>query len=332
MSRARHSLLCTVTIFIERAHGIQWNPGPLHSKTPNPYVVIYQDRRQIHRTRTMKRTIAPQWDERLTMSNLLRHRWNSGCQNVSAAKSSSKLQRNKATPKYDPTLSSFSCLPFAIQEYGSLFPEKPPEVKSMPAEDATYAKRKWRLKDWIQQECNGLSHLFSSARIARIHRSTLECRELGTAWCTVTIFSLPSTMSPSYTFFIERAHGIQWNPGPLHSKTPNLYVVIYQDRRQIHRTRTMKRTIAPQWDERLTISEKTTAEISLKLFHDTSVPVRGDLCLGALTLQLDALLNLCSADPKSRACCHRRDVKRKAFRDPNVTHGRFDTGSGQARD
>ncbi|KAJ7852745.1 hypothetical protein B0H13DRAFT_2206819, partial [Mycena leptocephala] len=62
----------------------------------------------------------------------------------------------------------------------------------------------------------------------------------------------------------------------------------------------MKRTITPQWDERLTISEKTTAEISLKLFHDTSVPVRGDLCLGALTLQLDALLNLCSADPNSR--------------------------------
>ncbi|KAJ7884531.1 hypothetical protein B0H13DRAFT_2277988 [Mycena leptocephala] len=108
-------------------------------------------------------------------------------------------------------------------------------------------------------------------------------------------------MSPSCTFFIERAHGFQWNPGPLHSKTPNPYVVIYQDGRQIHRTRTMKRTIAPQWDEPLNISlEKPAAEISLKLFHDTSVPVRGDLCLGALTLQLDALLNLCSADPNSR--------------------------------
>lgn len=43
-------------------------------------------------------------------------------------------------------------------------------------------------------------------------------------------------------------------------------------------------------------SEKPTAHISLKLFHDASVPMRRDPCLGVLNIDLHALLTLCTSD------------------------------------
>ncbi|KAJ7911281.1 hypothetical protein B0H13DRAFT_581112 [Mycena leptocephala] len=100
-----------------------------------------------------------------------------------------------------------------------------------------------------------------------------------------------------YTLSVQSADGIQWNPGNLHAQKPNLYVKIFLDRVQIGRTRTMKRTIAPHWNDQTTIlSGKPTAVVSFKLFHDTSVPMRKDPCLGTLDIQSDALLNLCTAE------------------------------------
>ncbi|KAF7348802.1 WD40 repeat-like protein [Mycena venus] len=103
-----------------------------------------------------------------------------------------------------------------------------------------------------------------------------------------------------YSLSVKSVHGIEWNPGRLHGNQPNLYVKIYVDGEQIARTRTMKRTMTPKWDVNVPISSgKPTVAISLKLFHDASV--LKDPCLGAINIQLDALLNLCAAKTNSEA-------------------------------
>ncbi|KAJ6553047.1 hypothetical protein B0H19DRAFT_1263468 [Mycena capillaripes] len=107
-------------------------------------------------------------------------------------------------------------------------------------------------------------------------------------------------MSPACSFVVETAYAFQWHPGYFHRKTPNVYVKIYQDGVQLHRTSTMKRTLVPQWNDSFTFSsESPTAEISVKLFHDATVPL--DPCLGAATIQLQILLNLCTANLDSKA-------------------------------
>ncbi|KAJ6532351.1 WD40-repeat-containing domain protein [Mycena capillaripes] len=106
---------------------------------------------------------------------------------------------------------------------------------------------------------------------------------------------LSACMSTSYVFSIQKAEGIQWSPGHLHAQRPNPYVKIYRDGVQIHRTPTVKRSVAPQFDEFFVLSsEKATAVLSLKLFHDASV--LRDPCIGAVTMQLDALWTLCNAE------------------------------------
>lgn len=47
-------------------------------------------------------------------------------------------------------------------------------------------------------------------------------------------------------------------------------------------------------------SDNPTAVISLKLFHDATLSMFGDPCLGALYIQLNVLLNLCTADGSSK--------------------------------
>ncbi|KAF7348855.1 WD40 repeat-like protein [Mycena venus] len=109
-------------------------------------------------------------------------------------------------------------------------------------------------------------------------------------------------MSLLYTLSVQSADGIQWNPGNLHAQKPNLYVKIFLDSVQIGRTRTMKRTITPHWNDQITISwEKPTAVISFKLFHDTPVPMRKDPCLGRLDIESEALLKLCAAETNQKA-------------------------------
>ncbi|KAJ7889583.1 hypothetical protein B0H13DRAFT_1887988 [Mycena leptocephala] len=109
-------------------------------------------------------------------------------------------------------------------------------------------------------------------------------------------------MSPVYLFRVKRTFGVQWNRGHFHGEKPNLYVKIYQDSQLIHRTQTVDRTIEPQWDgDVFTVSsDNPTAVISLKLFHDATLSMFGDPCLGALYIQLNVLLNLCTADGSSK--------------------------------
>ncbi|KAJ7605259.1 hypothetical protein DFH06DRAFT_259338 [Mycena polygramma] len=83
--------------------------------------------------------------------------------------------------------------------------------------------------------------------------------------------------------------GIQWNHSPLRTSSPNLYAKVYQDKQEIHRTPTVKRTLAPQWDDIFTIPDNPSAVISIKLFHESRFR---DFCLGeALNIQLDDPLN-----------------------------------------
>ncbi|KAJ7636261.1 hypothetical protein FB45DRAFT_1055732 [Roridomyces roridus] len=105
-------------------------------------------------------------------------------------------------------------------------------------------------------------------------------------------------MSSGYLFSVKTASGVQWNPGHRHGDKPNLYVKIYQDGEQIHRTQTVSRTIEPRWEGDLfTLSSTTTgAVISVKLLHDATLSMLGDPCLGTAQIRLDELLGLCPAD------------------------------------
>ncbi|KAJ7292187.1 hypothetical protein C8J57DRAFT_1212593 [Mycena rebaudengoi] len=118
-------------------------------------------------------------------------------------------------------------------------------------------------------------------------------------------------MSPGYLFRVKRASEVHWNPGHLHGEKPNLYVKIYQDSQQVHRTATVKRSIEPAWDgDVFTVSwvfllsasssNNTAAVISMKLFHDATLSMFGDRCLSALDIQLHSLLSLCTADGGSK--------------------------------
>ncbi|KAF8142573.1 hypothetical protein K438DRAFT_1877696, partial [Mycena galopus ATCC 62051] len=120
-----------------------------------------------------------------------------------------------------------------------------------------------------------------------------------------------STMLLLYSLSVRRAQEIQWNPGPLHGGKPSLYVKIYLDGKQIGRTRTVKKTLAPEWDEDVPISlAKPTAVISilLELLHDASVVK--DPCLGSVIIQVDKLLKLCAVDASSQ-CTSKRLPPRK---------------------
>ncbi|KAJ7235794.1 hypothetical protein C8J57DRAFT_1530491 [Mycena rebaudengoi] len=109
-------------------------------------------------------------------------------------------------------------------------------------------------------------------------------------------------MSPGYLFHVKRASEVQWKPGHLHGEKPNLYLKIYQDSQQVHRIPTVKRSIEPAWDgDVFTVSSDNTAVvISMKLFHDATLSMFGDRCLSTLDIQLNSLLNLCSADGGSK--------------------------------
>ncbi|KAF7364352.1 WD40 repeat-like protein [Mycena sanguinolenta] len=99
-------------------------------------------------------------------------------------------------------------------------------------------------------------------------------------------------MATSYLFHIKSASKIRWSPGHFHGATPNLYLQIEQDKRTIHRTTTIRRTLAPHWDhEQFTVSsDKLDTTISLKLFHDASV--LRDTWIGSLDVKLDTLFCL----------------------------------------
>jgi hypothetical protein len=102
-------------------------------------------------------------------------------------------------------------------------------------------------------------------------------------------------------------------------------------------------------------SEDTAAVISLELFHDATLSMLGDRCLSALHIQLDALLNLCTADggskgslsppiPASGCLAHvefrclsptrwrGRDVEGKACRHSISAHREYHTGPSQSRE
>ncbi|KAJ7455882.1 WD40 repeat-like protein [Mycena latifolia] len=106
---------------------------------------------------------------------------------------------------------------------------------------------------------------------------------------------------PSYAVLIQSASGVEWNPGRLHGEAPNLYVEIHLDGVRVHRTRTVRRDRSPTWNDLSTLStDNHTSLISVKLFHDTTLAVLQDHCLGQFDIQIDALLKLCIANEESK--------------------------------
>ncbi|KAJ7192042.1 hypothetical protein GGX14DRAFT_596511 [Mycena pura] len=94
-------------------------------------------------------------------------------------------------------------------------------------------------------------------------------------------------MSSTYSLLLESAQNIAWQPGPLHRKTPNLYMAIFQDGVKIHRT-VAKRSLVPRWDSLSKILSDSA--ISIRLYHD---PLMGsDICLGSVDHDIAALLEL----------------------------------------
>ncbi|KAJ7246869.1 WD40-repeat-containing domain protein [Mycena haematopus] len=123
--------------------------------------------------------------------------------------------------------------------------------------------------------------------MSRLYSFSGQCQPFARSWVRV--------LTDVCDTLVKSAHSIEWNPGPFHGQKPNLYVKIHLDGEQIGRTRTAKRTIAPVWNEPFPIlSENLAAEISLKLFHDTSVPMREDPCVGSVDIQINSLVNLSS--------------------------------------
>ncbi|KAJ7480975.1 hypothetical protein FB451DRAFT_1171549 [Mycena latifolia] len=106
-------------------------------------------------------------------------------------------------------------------------------------------------------------------------------------------------MSSDYSLFVHTVDGIVWKPGKTHGKTPNLYVAIYRDGIEIQRTRTVKRELAPTWDHLSKISSSSSV-ISLRLFHDSSVPFARDKCLGIVDIDVPTLKNLCVSNSDAK--------------------------------
>ncbi|KAJ7121447.1 WD40-repeat-containing domain protein [Mycena epipterygia] len=103
-------------------------------------------------------------------------------------------------------------------------------------------------------------------------------------------------MSLGYKLLVQSVEGIEWKPGPLHRKRPNLYIAIYQDGAEVQRTHTIKRELAPEWEYLSKIeADLPSSTISLMLFHDSSVPLVEDECLGAVDTDIATLSDVCGS-------------------------------------
>ncbi|KAJ7653614.1 hypothetical protein DFH06DRAFT_1330332 [Mycena polygramma] len=109
----------------------------------------------------------------------------------------------------------------------------------------------------------------------------------------LTLFALQDlcffSQMPSYALRVHSCEEVVWS----RRKAPNLYVVIYQDGRAIHRTNAVKRNRTPEWDDLCNLSLEST--ITLRLWHDCLLRCR-DICLGAVDTEISALLNPASSD------------------------------------
>ncbi|KAJ6542498.1 hypothetical protein DFH09DRAFT_990785, partial [Mycena vulgaris] len=104
-------------------------------------------------------------------------------------------------------------------------------------------------------------------------------------------------MSTDYLLLVQTIDGIRWKPGPTHRKNPNLYVAIHCDGVEAQRTPTIKGTLAPNWNYLVKISsDQPVSSISLRVFHDSSLPFVRDKCLGAVDIGINALQQLCEND------------------------------------
>ncbi|KAJ7150443.1 hypothetical protein C8R43DRAFT_494588 [Mycena crocata] len=100
-----------------------------------------------------------------------------------------------------------------------------------------------------------------------------------------------------YSLQILRAKDVVWDTRPLHSKAPNLYVVIQTSlqsgKPRIDKTPTARRGIEPAWENAifpLPVDVSTAESITVGLYHDTSMPLIKDRCLGETRIGLDELL------------------------------------------
>ncbi|KAJ7664193.1 WD40-repeat-containing domain protein [Mycena rosella] len=111
------------------------------------------------------------------------------------------------------------------------------------------------------------------------------------AWCG-TVFLCPLMLS-SYLLLVQSVDRIS-TPGP---KKPNLYTAIYRDGREVERTRTVKRELAPRWEYLAKISaDSVSSSISLRVFHHSSRPFTRDKCLAMVETDILTLVERCASD------------------------------------
>ncbi|KAJ7142306.1 hypothetical protein C8R44DRAFT_846399 [Mycena epipterygia] len=104
-------------------------------------------------------------------------------------------------------------------------------------------------------------------------------------------------MNESYSVLIKRAEGVVWNPPPMHRKLPSLYVAIYQEsnpsgKKESHvkKTKAVKRSLTPSWEESVTLSVTSTDVITFRLYHNSTLGP--DICLGEFAATIDRLSQL----------------------------------------
>ncbi|KAJ7154878.1 WD40-repeat-containing domain protein [Mycena crocata] len=104
-------------------------------------------------------------------------------------------------------------------------------------------------------------------------------------------------MAQVYSLQIFRAKDVVWDAGPLQSKSPTLYVAIHTslktEKTRVGKTSTAKRGREPTWENAIfPLPVGPSDSIIVGLYHDTSIPLRKDRCLGEICIGLDKLLEV----------------------------------------
>ncbi|KAF7978465.1 hypothetical protein HWV62_45583, partial [Athelia sp. TMB] len=102
-------------------------------------------------------------------------------------------------------------------------------------------------------------------------------------------------MSQSFLLTIHSVSNLSW-PSTVYSKfrskrKPDLFVEIYVDQKQVARSKTIKKTLEPRWDEVITIPfAQESSDLVIQLKHKSSLP--SDSCFGAVKVTIGQLLRL----------------------------------------
>ncbi|KAJ7455483.1 hypothetical protein FB451DRAFT_1407795 [Mycena latifolia] len=98
-------------------------------------------------------------------------------------------------------------------------------------------------------------------------------------------------MARTLSLYVRNVEQVPWNPGIFESKSPDLYVMVAQDGVNVLKTRVVKASLAPKWDEVANLtSTSTSSVINILLYHAPSFRMMPHICLGRCTLTIRELL------------------------------------------